>query len=475
MSEDAVFQSVLSELRDQPDRLIEIARDQGKMIEQLRAENAALRAEIARLKKDNDDLNGRLEQVERQMFRQAAPFRIEDNKRKAQPRKPGRAKGHPGAYRRPPEQVDETIKVPLPTCPHCGGPVERVRPVEQFIEDVPPVRPHVTRLVTYRGRCRQCGRVRSGHPLQVSTATAAAGTHLGPNALALATELLYRYKMTRRTVSDLLHRVFGLSVTPGGLVQLGHRMAGKAKPFYDGLLHGLRHALAVHCDETSWYVGGPNAWLWVFTNRDATVYAVRHTRGRVVVHEQLGLDFPGVLVSDCLSVYDDATTIQHKCYAHHLKAIRQAIKQHPRGGEGFLKNMRALLHAAMALKTARGDLPPRQFAATRGRLERSADQLLAQAGLDPHEQSVANRLRKQRDHLFTFLDHDAVDATNNLAERQLRPAVISRKVSCGNRTDRGARTWEILASLAATCSQCGESFRHLIANTARLPPPQPSR
>lgn len=69
------------------------------------------------------------------------------------------------------------------------------------------------------------------------------------------------------------------------------------------------------------------------------------------------------------------------------------------------------------------------------------------------EEKVRNRLRKQQDHLFTFLDHRAVDATNNLAERQLRPAVISRKLSCGNKTFNGANTWAILASLAATAQQ----------------------
>ena len=60
------------------------------------------------------------------------------------------------------------------------------------------------------------------------------------------------------------------------------------------------------------------------------------------------------------------------------------------------------------------------------------------------------RVYKQRDHLFTFLDHEDVDATNDLAESQLRPAVIARKISCGNKTPKGARTWQILASLAAT-------------------------
>ncbi len=57
-----------------------------------------------------------------------------------------------------------------------------------------------------------------------------------------------------------------------------------------------------------------------------------------------------------------------------------------------------------------------------------------------------------------FLDHKEGDATNNLAERQLRPGVISRKIACGNKTEQGARTWEGLTSLTATCSQIGISF-----------------
>jgi hypothetical protein len=103
-------------------------------------------------------------------------------------------------------------------------------------------------------------------------------------------------------------------------------------------------------------------------------------------------------------------------------------------------------------------------------LERKAVQLLNSPRSEPSEEAVRNRLQKQRDHLFTFLDHDGVEPTNNLAERQLRPAVIARKISCGNKTPKGARTWQILASLAATCAQRATSF---IAELARAAPLQP--
>jgi hypothetical protein len=79
-------------------------------------------------------------------------------------------------------------------------------------------------------------------------------------------------------------------------------------------------------------------------------------------------------------------------------------------------------------------------------------------------------LWKQRDHLFTFLERADVPATNNLAERQLRPAVIARKISCGNKTPQGAQAWQVLASIAATCRQKGRSFIQLVAERVPLQP-----
>ena len=75
--------------------------------------------------------------------------------------------------------------------------------------------------------------------------------------------------------------------------------------------------------------------------------------------------------------------------------------------------------------------------------------------------------------MFTFLDYPNVDATNNRAERALRPAVIARKLSCGNKTERGKRTWEILASLAATCHQRGQDLVEHLRPYLLLPNLQP--
>ena len=127
-----------------------------------------------------------------------------------------------------------------------------------------------------------------------------------------------------------------------------------------------------------------------------------------------------------------------------------------------------MLRAAVALQKQKAELSPQTFSDLRQALQHKAVQLLEPPRSEPNEEAVRKRLHKQRDHLFTFLDHDGVEATNNLAERQLRPAVIARKISCGNKTPKGARTWQILTSLAATCAQRATSFVAALARAAPL-------
>jgi len=67
-----------------------------------------------------------------------------------------------------------------------------------------------------------------------------------------------------------------------------------------------------------------------------------------------------------------------------------------------------------------------------------------------------------------FLDYEKVPATNNRAERRLRPAVMRRKLSCGNRTPQGARAFERMASIVETCVQQGRSVIDYLRATMSL-------
>jgi transposase len=165
--------------------------------------------------------------------------------------------------------------------------------------------------------------------------------------------------------------------------------------------------------------------------------------------------------------------VQQKCYAHPLKALSQALKNEAGPGSTYLLELRTLLHTALVLKRLAPDLDVAHQQRSRDCLETRFAQLLTQprppdTPQGRPEEKIRQRLAKQQDHLLTFLDYPEVDATNNLAERQLRPAVISRKLSWGNKTQQGATTCSVLASLAATAQQRGDSFIEQVAHAMML-------
>src|SRR5262249_60107046 len=209
------------------------------------------------------------------------------------------------------------------------------------------------------------------------------------------------------------------------------RLRRLAQPSYDLLVAAARHSAVQHVDETGWKIGGRSAWLWVFADAHVTLYRIRPSRGHDVVVEVLGEDFGGVLVSDCFLAYDPLACDKQKCLAHLLKTCGEIERSKPRGAVRFSRRVAALLRKAMALKRRRAALSPHGYAVARGRLHAELDRLLAGTLTDPDNARLAKRLRKHRAHLLTFLDRDGLDATNNLAEREIRPAVIARKLSAG--------------------------------------------
>src|SRR5262249_51796605 len=148
-----------------------------------------LRAEVERLKAE-------LEQSRRAGKRQAAPF--SKGPPTEHPKRPGRKPGHAPSHRPPPppEQVDRTVEVPLPTeCPECRAPLDDV-PVtlhDQYQIDLPEPKPIVTRFRVPVARCPACfRRVQGRHHEQTSDALGAAAVQFGPRLLGFAADLKHR-------------------------------------------------------------------------------------------------------------------------------------------------------------------------------------------------------------------------------------------------------------------------------------------
>ncbi len=75
--------------------------------------------------------------------------------------------------------------------------------------------------------------------------------------------------------------------------------------------------------------------------------------------------------------------------------------------------------------------------------------LLAAPGTVPDCPRLAAHLTTELPAVFGFLFDVTLDTTNWRAEQALRPAVVNRNVSGGNRSERGAETQEILSSIVS--------------------------
>jgi hypothetical protein len=281
--------------------------------------------------------------------------------------------------------------------------------------------------------------------------------------------LTHQAGLSMRLSCVLLKELCGLSLSPGGLSQMLQRVAERTEDWFAQITQQIRDSAAVFADETSWFVGKPGWWLWVFTTPTATLYRIEHSRGADVVSETLG-DFQGTLVSDCLASYNAIACRKHKCIAHHLRVLSES-ETALEGGQiqsQYLLLWKVLLRDVIATWQDRPQLSAVEYALKVAQLQRGVANLLERSPPEPEEVRFRNRLLRQREHLLGCLQDPAAEPTNNRAERDLRPAVIDRKLSCGNKTTAGKQAWERLRSIVVTAQKRGENLLDALAPRLRL-------
>jgi transposase len=453
-----------------------------RAIEQSRQESDRLREENARLERERDRLRSELERLTQALDaarraggRQAAPFSKGAPTPQPKPsgRRAGRGHGRHG-HRVPPADIDAVIAVPLPPhCPHCHGDVTETRVEPQYQEDLPVVRPYVRRFDVSVGCCRRCGRrVQGRHPLQTTDALGAASTHLGPQAVALMVVLNKQLGLSHGKVATLLRDWFGLRVRPSAVTHALHRAARQAAPTYDALREQVRASPVVSPDETSWKVGGQLWWLWVFATARTVVYAIQAGRGFAEAAAVLGADYDGVLVRDGWAPYRQFVQAGHQtCLAHLIRRCHEIADAHPRAV--WPRQVQAVLQDALAVRdrVAAADISAHGAAVARGHLITRLAALLATPSTLEDGRRLAAHLTTELSALFGFLFDADIDATNWRAEQALRPAVVNRKVSGGNRSTRGAATQEILTSVIQTARRRDLEPRDVLVDLLRAPQP----
>lgn len=434
-----------------------------------------LRREVERLRRENERLKRELDAARRAGKRQAAPF--SKGALTPQPKAPGRRAGRRHGrhgHRQPPRHIDETIDVPLPArCPECGGGLRETRVADQIQEDLPVVRPHVRRFRVHIGYCRACERrVQGRHPLQTSDALGAASTHLGPQAVALIVLLNKQFGLSHGKIAGLLRDWFGLCVQPSAVTHALHRAARQAAPTYDALRAQVRGSPVVSPDETSWKVAGDLWWLWVFATATTVLYAIQAGRGFPEAAAVLGADFDGVLVRDGWAPYRQFDRAAHQtCLAHLIRRCREIAAAHPR--TAWPQQVQAVLQEALDIRDRYrvGEISAHGAAVARGRLTTCLLDLLDAPGTVADCQRLAAHLTTELPALFGFLFDLTLDATNWRAEQALRPAIVNRKVSGGNRSPRGATTQQILTSVIQTARLRDIDPREMLVDLLRAPQP----
>jgi transposase len=402
------------------------------------------------------------------------PYAKETSKRRK--KKPGGQFGHAGKSRSRPPVIDRREDHRLPACPDCGGGLVRTgRTRTRVVEDLPEdLKAETTEHTIHRDWCPRCKK-------QVEPKVPDALPHctFGHRVVTLAAWLHYGLGTTISQIVAVFGHHLHLALTAGGLMQMWHRLADVFGPWYEQIHRHCLEAGVLHADETGWRVDGKTWWLWCFATADATFYFLDPSRGHPALDQFFVEEFKGVLVSDFWAAYDAIGRMKQKCWPHLLRDLKEVDKSAENGDDGpeFAKKLRRVYTDAVRLAGARAKVSGDEYGMKLARLHGRMIDLSVKEWGNGHARRLAKRLYKYGDELLTFVECEGVPADNNHAEREVRPAVMMRKVSQGNRSERGAYTRAVLMTVYRTLKKRGleplqvalDALRSYAA-TGQLPP-----
>lgn len=381
-------------------------------------------------------------------------------RKKSRHRKPGGQPGHKGTNRDlvPPEKVDLIQEVFPESCEMCHKPFhpgsDGSRVLGNYLRcqviEIPDIKPDVSE---YRLRCVQCdcGNVTWANvPPQ-------ARSGFGPRLTALLAYLTAVHRITRRGCQELARTLLGVDISLGSVCKLHEEVSKALEPCCEEIKQALPKQDILNVDETGWKSMGKGIWLWVFVAPAMTFFTLAASRGAKVLKGVLGDVFHGIICSDMFSAYN----AYHKgrrqiCWAHIIRTLK-GLKHACRSPDGVrfarwmlaeIGRLFALWHACKDGQADRRTLVTKSVP-IRARISNCLQTY--ELSSDHDVARTARGLLKHWNHLFTFLDHEGVEPTNNSAERGIRPAVQWRKICFGNQSANGEVLTARLLTVTRTC------------------------
>lgn len=413
-----------------------------RQVAELKAEVAQLKAELAATKKTprNSSLPPSSEHPH------AKPPTAQPKSARKQGGQPGHKKHERALI--PTEQCQEIVSVKPDRCRRCGRKLRGhdPAPLRHQVWDVPPILPHVSEYQLHRLPCSCGAKTCATLPPGVPQGQA------GPRLIALVALLMGCFRQSKRRVALFLEQVLNQPCSSGWVVKLQNQATAALRPTYDELAAQLRDQEQLGIDETPTKQGSDKAWLWTCVAQTFTVFTLRTTRAATVLEELLGTEYGGIVNCDRAKMYYSQSRLQW-CWAH-LKRDFQALVDSGDGvkkrlGQDLLRPTRKLFQLWARYRD--GTLTRVGFQRLMKPVRAKIDALLlrgAFAGI-----GMAEELSNHDDWLWTFVEVEGVEPTNNASERALRHAVIWRKLSFGTQSAAGSRFVETLLTLVETCRQ----------------------
>jgi len=365
-------------------------------------------------------------------------------------RKRGGQPGHDKHERAliPTEQCNEVVPCVPTECRRCGKELTGLdpEPIRHQVWELPEIQPLVTEYQQHRLDC-SCGCATCGElPKGVPTGQA------GPRLIAFAALLMACFRQSKRRAAQFLSMILNQPASAGWMVLLQNRAAEAVEPAYNELAAQLPKQPVLNIDESPTKEGPAKAWVWTFVATTFTFFTCCTSRAADVAKELLGEDFDGVIHCDRARMYWAFGRLQW-CWAH-LKRDFQALIDDPCGtkkrlGHDLMKPTIELF--ALWKKVRDGTISRRSFRRRMQPIRQRVDNLLLRGYCNALTYGFCKELVEHGEHLWTFIDIEGVQPTNNAAEQALRHAVIWRKLSFGTQSRSGSQFVERLLSVIETC------------------------
>lgn len=266
------------------------------------------------------------------------------------------------------------------------------------------------------------------------------------------------HRLGARSLAALFYETFGVRVNFWEFADFRHLLVHKYRKTYKMLLAQLIAGPVLYVDETEIKLKDGDGYVWVFASPSATIYIFRRSREGNFLRQMLK-DFKGVLVSDFYSAYDGLPCLQQRCLIHLMRDMNRAILDNPFDQElqSITAPFGALLRSIVTTIDEHG-LKQRYLQIHAKAVEAFLDVLAERLYESEASKALRERLLRNRQRLFTFLQHDGVSWNNNLAENAIKRVSNYRENVRRSVKEAGLAEYLVLLGLYQTCRVRNTSF-----------------